>query len=63
LEEKPDGAGTKGSEIETVTYDPEDIEDESVLNGDGDRKVDEEESVTPRVIKVKVPKVKSSLFC
>ena len=47
----------KHSDVESVTFDPEDFEDESIVTEEEGRKVEEEENVTPRVIKVKVPKV------
>ena len=57
-----DGSSRNQSDVENVTFDPEDFEDESVLTEEGIKTEEEEESVTPRVIKVKVPKV-NMLVC
>jgi hypothetical protein len=56
-DEKSDSKDPKNSETESVTFDPEDFEDESIVTEEEGRKAEEEENVTPRVIKVKVPKV------
>ena len=48
--------------MESATFEPDDVDvdvdvDADLVGPDGDRLVEDEENVTPRVIKVKVPMV------
>ncbi len=56
--QKPDLKSLKSSDAESVTFDPEDPDEAAPGEADDEKRLEDEENVTPRVIKVKVPKVR-----